>query len=634
MSYYRIRTVVLAGVVCAFVAWSFPVQSQQPQDDKDGALQQPATHAPAQADADTSSPPKAITAEDPTIPVDELKLLVQPLTVAELKAEAAAWLKLVKAKVQEISNTEIAIKRKNRHLAQEKEATKALEDAKATLAKAQAAQQATTPGSPEAEMAAEKVEAAKDALKKAQAAIAEAAETKKELGKDESLKEIVEEAEKDVEEGGKTAAEKEEEKKEKQENQKDTVTLSEPDPAVTEEPEQTGEKIAQDIDQAAAEIETGGADSQAQLKEKEQQLGKMVKKLEESTEAEQEVKTQLVVNVTTLQSERTGLVDRLKVILDEMEAKGGDPATYRSYIQAVSGVELDITDTQGLGVRLLSWLQSEEGGLRWAINIGKFFGIVLISIVVAHIIGAIVSGTMKKIGGTSLLLRKFVVMLIKRGGAVLGVVIGLTALEVSIGPLFAVIGGVGFVLAFALQSNLGNLASGLMLMLNKPFDVGDEVKIGDHWAYVESISLANTRLKAFNGSIVSLPNNTVWGSEITNYTHSDIRRLTFYIHIKFEQDMDQVYDMWMELASSHPKVLDDPAPGWAPGNPHYESYINVGLSAWSKTDEYWTVHVELLKMLQKRILESGIELTAPVQAIRLQSTSNPNGKMLNLPEKA
>jgi len=75
-----------------------------------------------------------------------------------------------------------------------------------------------------------------------------------------------------------------------------------------------------------------------------------VKNLKEATEAEQEIKTQLVVDVTTLHSERTALVDRLKVILDEMEAKGGGPAACRAYIQAVSNVELDITNTQGLGV--------------------------------------------------------------------------------------------------------------------------------------------------------------------------------------------------------------------------------------------------------------------------------------------
>jgi len=197
---------VLAGVVCMFVAWGSPARSQQPEGK---TLEQPAADLLTPAKADTSLPaPKAIITEPPTIPVDELKLLVQPLTLAELETEAAAWLELVKAKVQEISNAEIAIKRKNRQLDQEREAIAALEDAKATLTKAQAAQQATTPDSPEAEVAAENVEAAKEALKKAQAAIAEAAETKKELGEDESLKEIVKEAEKDVEAGGKTAVEK------------------------------------------------------------------------------------------------------------------------------------------------------------------------------------------------------------------------------------------------------------------------------------------------------------------------------------------------------------------------------------------------------------------------------------------
>ncbi len=592
---------------------------------------------------------KAVTIADPTIPADELKLLVKPLTLAELENEAAAWQELVKAKVQEISNSEIAIKRKNRQLEQEKEAVKSLENAQAALAAAEEAQKAATPGSPEAEEAAKKVAEAQESLTKAQEALAAATETRESLEGDEEVQKAVEEAKQDVEEGGKTAAEKEEEKKA-------AAAAPTPDPAefelycnqygdasyvsesgvevsCTQETEftdtpatdnQATEETATQLDQSATKLDAGSGDSTAQLQEQQGQLDQATQRLEDNQQAEEEVKTQLVVNVTTLQSERTALVDRFGVVLDEMEAKGGDPAAYKTYITAISGVELDVKDTTGLGVRLASWFQSEEGGLRWATNIGKFVGIVVVATVVSQVLGKVVNGTMSKFGSSSLL-REFVVILIKRGGVLLGVLIGLTALEISLGPVFAVLGGLSFILGFALQSNLGNLASGLMIMAYKPFDVGDEVKVGGYWAYIKSITLANTQLKGFDGSIINLPNNTIWSGDIINYTHEEIRKYAIPISVKFEQDLEQVHEMWMEIAASHPKVLETPAPGWFPWSGQYDYQICVTLSAWTKTDDYWPVYIDLLKMLQKRIGELGIQLTAPVQDIRIASGSNPPG---------
>ena len=172
-------------------------------------------------------------------------------------------------------------------------------------------------------------------------------------------------------------------------------------------------------------------------------------------------------------------------------------------------------------------------------------------------------------------------------------------------------------LAFALQSNLGNFASGLMLLINKPFDVGDEVSVAGYWAYVDSISLASTKLKTFGGDIVTLPNNTVWGSDIKNHTHSDIRKIYLSINIKFTEDLDRLLSAWNEVAASQPKVLKNPAPGSFPWSAQYDYYIGIGLSAWTKTDGYWSVYVDLLKMLQELLADLDIELAAPQQEIKL-----------------
>ncbi|MEM9808742.1 MAG: mechanosensitive ion channel family protein, partial [Cyanobacteria bacterium P01_D01_bin.56] len=215
----------------------------------------------------------------------------------------------------------------------------------------------------------------------------------------------------------------------------------------------------------------------------------------------------------------------------------------------------------------------------------------------------------------------FAVMLVQRGVLVTGALLALASLGVSLGPVLALVGGASFVLAFALQSNLGNFASGLMLLVNKPFDVGDEVKVSGYWAYVDSISLASTKLKDFNGNIITLPNNTVWGSDIINYTHSDIRRVALTIHIKFTEDLEKVGAMWLKITASNSKVLESPAPSFFPWNSNYDYYISVGLKAWTKTDEYWNVYVELLKLLQKSLDELEIELAAPVQEIKFDQVA-------------
>lgn len=74
----------------------------------------------------------------------------------------------------------------------------------------------------------------------------------------------------------------------------------------------------------------------------------------------------------------------------------------------------------------------------------------------------------------------------------------------------------------------------------------------------------------------------------------------------------------MEIASSHPKVLEDPAPGWFPYCAAYDYYIYVGLRAWSRTDDYWSIYIDLLKAVQKGLEERNIELAAPMQNIKIE----------------
>ncbi|MEA5552865.1 mechanosensitive ion channel domain-containing protein [Anabaena cylindrica UHCC 0172] len=661
---YRVRGIVLVVVVCAFALWTTPARTQEKTSEEPKAEKiQPVA---------SGDPKFAVTTQDPTVPVDELELLVKPLTLEELQNESAAWLILLKDKVQKISNAEIAIKRQNQSINKQKEASDSLDKSQEALKSAEEQLKTATPGSPEYEEATKKVEEAKQNLQKGQESIQEAKEAKQDIQTDNTLKEAIENAK----ETGELDKAKEALDKAKKEREaltsgslaydNATKKIDKLDAAikafeeaqtkgkefVPDSPEfkeatkkldaakknlkQVREEIegiktpdatkqsSQELNKAATaldntKIEGDGSTKVAgsietvndkdNLKTKGEKLEKAAEQLDKNADAEAKLKNQLVANVTELQSDRTAIVDRFKIVLAELERKGGDPKAYQQYIEAISIVAVDLKDSEGALVRLVSWIKSGEGGLRWATNIGKFVGIVIASTIVSQILGIILNRSLKRIGGTSELLRHFTVMVVKRGGIVVGVMLALTALEVSLGPILALLGGASFVLAFALQSNLGNFASGLMIMFNKPFDIGDEVKVDGIWGYVDSISLANTKIKGFAGQMYVIPNNNVWGGMIENLTYAEIRKVSIWLRISFNEDLEHIQKLLVEIIKSHPKILQDPKPGkflWSVE----DYYFSIGVSGWTTTDDFWGVHEDVIQMIQERFKQENIQMSA------------------------
>ncbi|MTJ53536.1 mechanosensitive ion channel [Anabaena sp. UHCC 0253] len=692
MMRYRVRAIFLAGVVFAFALWTTPGRTEEKATEEAKVEKvQPAA----------GDPKFAVTTQDPTVPIDELQLLVKPLTLEELQNESAAWLVLLKDKVQKISNAEIAIKRQNLSINKQKEASESLDKSQEALKAAEAQLKTATPGSPEYAEATKKLEEAKQKLKEGQESIKEAKDAKKDIQKDDTLKEAIDKA-KETEELDKAKEALDQAKKQREELTAGSLAYTDATKKIDKleaaikafEEAQTKEKEAvpdspefkeatkkldtaqkslkqvreeiegiktpdatkkssQDLNKAATAldnttIEGDGSTKVAgsvetvndkdNLKTKGDKLEKAAEQLDKNADAEAKFKNQLVANVTELQSERTAVIDRFKVVLAELESKGGDPKAYQQYIEAISIVAVDLQDTEGAGVRLVSWVKSGEGGLRWAANIGKFVGIVIASTLVSQILGIILNRSLKRIGGASELLRQFTVMVIKRGGVVVGVMLALTALEVSLGPILALLGGASFVLAFALQSNLGNFASGLMIMFNKPFDIGDEVKVGGIWGYVDSISLASTKIKGFAGQMYVIPNNNVWGGMIENLTYAEIRKVSIWLRIDLNEDLAKVQKLLVEIIKSHPKILADPKPGkflWSVE----EYYFSIGVSGWTTTDDFWGVHEDVIQMIQERFKQENIQMSAiPGHNLYLPQTTNqipkPVAEMLteSLPE--
>jgi small conductance mechanosensitive channel len=297
-----------------------------------------------------------------------------------------------------------------------------------------------------------------------------------------------------------------------------TTAVAEKDVAVTDEVRSLAEVTPATAETALSAGSDTGVPAAETVTEPSQKVENLATKVAEATTAKTDVKVHLIDYSTQLTSERTALTDRLKLVLDKLEQKGGDPKEYRLYIASIGGVKIDVTDKTATWARIKYWATADEGGLRWARNVGIFLSYILGSVVLAWIVRLIIRRLMGVGQVSSHLFKDFLVAMSGRVIVFIGALLGLSALEVNLPPLLAVIGAAGFVIAFALQGTLSNFASGLLIMVNKPFDVNDEVDVGGVKGQVAAVSIFNTLIQTEDGLKMIVPNNSIWNGVIVNHT--------------------------------------------------------------------------------------------------------------------
>ena len=240
-----------------------------------------------------------------------------------------------------------------------------------------------------------------------------------------------------------------------------------------------------------------------------QHVGKVSEVQIQVLTAEGEQKTKLLESVTKLKEEQTALTDRLKVVIEELHAKGGKIEDYESYITAVSGVEVDVTDASATWTVVMGWLTSTEGGIRWAKNIAFFLFTILIAWILSKVVSKAVEKAVANVNSASELLKDFIVNIVRKAIFLVGFVVALSMLEVNIGPLLAAIGAAGFILGFALQGTLSNFAAGIMILIYRPYDVGDLVDVAGTFGKVDAMTIVSTTLRKPDNQKVVVPNNMI-----------------------------------------------------------------------------------------------------------------------------
>jgi small conductance mechanosensitive channel len=198
----------------------------------------------------------------------------------------------------------------------------------------------------------------------------------------------------------------------------------------------------------------------------------------------------------------------------------------------------------------------------------------------------------------------------------IGFAIALTALEIDITPILAAIGAAGFIIGFALQGTLSNFASGLMILINRPFDEGDVVEAGGVTGTVKAMNLVSTTFRTFDNQTIHVPNNSIWGSVITNITANDTRRVDMQFGIGYEDDFEEAERIIRDVVDSHELVLKDPEPAVVL-HELADSCVNIVCRPWVNTSDYWKVKTEVTRRVKQRFDEAGISIPFPQRDVHV-----------------
>ncbi|MFO7687058.1 MAG: mechanosensitive ion channel [Desulfobacterales bacterium] len=324
--------------------------------------------------------------------------------------------------------------------------------------------------------------------------------------------------------------------------------------------------------------------------------------------------------MTKLQERQTALIDRVNAVIDELRKKGGDVDSYSIYIAAVSGITVDVTDAGSAWTVIGGWLKSTEGGLRWLKNIILFVGTIVAFMIFSSVLGKATQGAVLKIKGASALLKDFLVNVVRKATFFVGLVVALSMLEVNIGPFPAAIGAAGFILGFALQGTLSNFAAGIMILLYRPYDIGNYVNVAGVSGTVLAMTLVSTTLTLPDNQTVVIPNNSIWGGIITNVTGSKTRRVDMVFGIGYGDDIAKAQSVLEKIVAEHPLVLGSPEPVIRM-HELGDSAVNFICRPWSKTSDYWTVYWDITRQVKERFDQNGISIPFPQREIHLHQVS-------------
>ena len=248
-----------------------------------------------------------------------------------------------------------------------------------------------------------------------------------------------------------------------------------------------------------------------------------------------------------------------------------------------------------------------------------FFVIILISKKVSKVSESLLVSAMNRPGTKiSSLLRRMLASIANKGILALGVLIALSQIGFSLAPLLAGLGVAGFIIGFAMQDTLSNFASGMMILIYRPFDEGDMIEAGGVYGCVNKMNLVSTTILTLDNQTIMVPNNKIWGDVIKNFTHQKTRRVDLLFGISYGDNIIQAEEIIWSILNADDRILKSPLP-LVKINELGDSSVNIAVRPWTKTDNYWDLHWDIIRTVKLRFDEEGISIPFPQRDLHLKT---------------
>jgi small conductance mechanosensitive channel len=223
-------------------------------------------------------------------------------------------------------------------------------------------------------------------------------------------------------------------------------------------------------------------------------------------------------------------------------------------------------------------------------------------------------------------LQDFVASLVRYTIVVVGGIAALTQLGVQTTSVLAVLGGLTLTIGLALQGGLSNVAAGVMILLLRPYRIGDRVVLSGVQGVVRGLDLFVTRVHDYDNSVVFIPNSKAFGDVIVNLSLLENRRIVMDFGIDYDDDVDLALALLIETAEADDRVADKPAP-WAKVTALGESTVTVTLRAWTSPEGYTDTRFDLIRQVKAAFQREGLTFAYPHQvAVESRPWTAPDGE--------
>jgi small conductance mechanosensitive channel len=253
----------------------------------------------------------------------------------------------------------------------------------------------------------------------------------------------------------------------------------------------------------------------------------------------------------------------------------------------------------------------------------KVLGAIAI-LIIGRIAAGIVAGGVRKAlqrANVDPSLTGFLVALTRAAVVVFAVIAALSAFGIETASFVAVLGAAGFAIGFALQGSLGNFAAGVMILVFRPFKVGDFISAGGSTGSVKEVGIFTTTMHTPDNQKIIVPNGAIMSGTITNVNANDTRRVDLVAGIGYGDDMAKAKEVLENLLENHPKVLKEPA-YTVQVTALADSSVNFIVRPWVNTPDYWPTYWELTRCIKEEFDKNGISIPFPQRDVHLYQTSN------------